>query len=192
MDRPNINPGKLIWSGQHWINYLRRPGEEIDSGKVSLYRTHYSPAGEGTLAFIVIPGDDGFSGICTDNPNLLDHLNDIMQHPFDPQLPVHSATFTRSGQTNEQPAWTVETETDKIVATWKKSQPEIITEGWAPYYQPGMDYFTLLFFVDEAEIVLNGKPVDGVPYSRDSWSSSIGGERSSCLYALAETMIQTP
>ena len=67
-DEPNSN---LLWSGEHWIRYLRRPGEDVNSGSVSLYKTSYSPAGEGTVAFV---GADGPSGLepmmCTDNRDL--------------------------------------------------------------------------------------------------------------------------
>ena len=27
------------WSGEHWINYLHRSGDDIDSGSISIYHT---------------------------------------------------------------------------------------------------------------------------------------------------------
>jgi hypothetical protein len=63
MSRPRINPGNLVWSGEHWINYLREPGAVSDSGMVSLYHTRYSSAGEGNIAFVDIQGDPGFSAM---------------------------------------------------------------------------------------------------------------------------------
>ena len=44
-----INRKTLFWTGEHWINFLRRPGEEAHSGMVSLYHTHYSAAGAGIV-----------------------------------------------------------------------------------------------------------------------------------------------
>ena len=32
-----INRKTLFWTGEHWINFLRRPGEDAHSGMVSLY-----------------------------------------------------------------------------------------------------------------------------------------------------------
>jgi len=81
MDKPHTNPWKLLWSGQHWLNYLRKPCQEVDSDRVSLYHTHCSPVREGTVACIDIPGEKGFSGICTDNRNLVGYLNHLM-HPL--------------------------------------------------------------------------------------------------------------
>ena len=36
-----VNPGKVFWTGQHWINYLRVPGAKEDSGQVSVWHIHY-------------------------------------------------------------------------------------------------------------------------------------------------------
>lgn len=45
---------------------------------------------------------------------------------------------------------------------------------------------------DEGAITLNGRTVEGRPYVRETWKSSIGGDRSSCVIALSETFIQIP
>ena len=46
MDRSvSVHTGKLIWSGEHWINAIRREGDESPSAWVSLFHTRYSPAG---------------------------------------------------------------------------------------------------------------------------------------------------
>jgi len=189
MSRPDINTGKLLWSGQHWVNYIRKPGDETDSARVSLYHTHYSPSGEGTMAFVVIPGADGLSGICADNKEMVKHLLDFMRHPFDPDLPVFDARFERTGDVTSEPSWNIEAEGVTLTATWKNIQSPLVVEGWAPYFREDRDLFTILFFCKDASVVLNGKPVEGGPYERDIWISSIGGQRSSCLFALSETII---
>jgi hypothetical protein len=46
-------------------------------------------------------------------------------------------------------------------------------------FRQELDFFTMLFFVDEATITLNGQPVPGRPYLREIWRKSIGGDRNS-------------
>ena len=196
MSRPPINPGILVWSGEHWINTLREPGAESDSGKVSLYHTRYSQAGEGNVAFVDIPGDPGCSGVCTDNRQVAQFIIDTMirgkGNPFDRDLPLVDAEITRDGDIRAAPSWIIQTDHDRIVTTWTVQQPPVIAEGFAGLFSEEVDFFTMLFFVDEAAILLNDNPVAGRPYLRETWRKSIGGDRSSCVFALAETMIKVP
>ena len=196
MSRPAINRGKLVWSGERWIVRLREAGADADSGLVSLYHTRYSPAGEGTVAFVDISGEPGFSAVCTDSRELAGWVIDTMIekkfNPFDRDSLILDAEITRAGDIRKDPSWIIRAEHDRIVAAWIPNQPPVIAEGWAPYFGEGVDFFTLLFFVDEASIVLNGQPIAGQPYPRDVWSKSIGGDRSSCVFALAETKIEVP
>ena len=55
----DLSQGPLLWSGEHWILYLRPPGSQVDSGQLSLYYAAYSPAGRGTVAYIDILGSAG-------------------------------------------------------------------------------------------------------------------------------------
>ena len=196
MARPVINPGTLVWSGEHWINYLRKPGDQSDSGMVSLYHTRYSAAGEGNVAFVDIPGNPGFTAVCTDNRRVAQFIIETRirgkGNPFDRDLPVLDAEITRGGYIRKAPSWTIQTEGARILATWRGILPPVIAEGPAPTFREDVDFFTLLFFAEEASITLNGQPVDGRPYVRDIWRKSIGGDRSSCVFALAETMIKVP
>lgn len=50
--------------------------------------------------------------------------------------------------------------------------------------------FTILVFAEKAGIELDGKAVAGAPYLRDVWAKSLGTPRSSCVFALAETMVR--
>ena len=56
--------GTVRWSGEHWISYLRRPGEDSNTGMVSLYNMRYTEAGHGFASFVVIheDGGEGFKG----------------------------------------------------------------------------------------------------------------------------------
>jgi hypothetical protein len=87
------------------------------------------------------------------------------------------------------PSWVIDSGRCQIIATWADIQPPVIAEGPAPTFGPDRDFFTLLFFADSATITCNGLPVKGQTYQRDIWQASIGGNRSSCVFALAETMI---
>ena len=196
VSRPVLNPGTLVWSGEHWINFLRRPGDDSDSGMVSLYHTHYSAAGEGTVAWVHIRGDGGFTVIYTDNeelvPLIVENMGPRRNPAFDHDLPILAAAFARGGDIRRDPSWTISTDERQIVARWLVSQPPAIAEGPSPVFKQGVDFFTILFFTDEASITVSGRAVDGQPYIRDTWRASIGGDRSSCVFALAETMTAVP
>jgi hypothetical protein len=192
MNRPLVNPGTLLWTGQHWVNFIREPGAEADSGMVSLWHTHYCAAGEGTMAYVYIPGNEGFQGICTDNPDIAEFIRSWMQGRgglYDRPLPVVGATFRREGEVRQAPSWVIETEKDQIIATWSHIDPVVILNRSVPTDRA---VWTLLFFTASARIVLNGHLIPGQPYLRDIWKPSIGGDRSSCVFALSETFIQTP
>lgn len=195
MSRPVVNPGRLFWSGEHWINYLRIPGQESDSGMVSLYHTRYSTAGEGAVAFVRIPGLCP-EGLYTDNLEIADFIRSIMIQgrggPFDRDMPVIEARLRRTGDVRFAPGWVIESDEVHIEAIWKELGPAVVTEGPAPTFNPYFDFFTLLFFAQEAQIICNGTQVQGAPYLRDIWKKSIGGDRSSCVFALAETMTRLP
>ena len=195
MSRPVINPGNLTWSGEHWINYIRQPGAENDSGMVSLYHTRFSAAGEGSVAFVDIAGDPDSLGLYTDNQEVAAFIKEMISglgNPFDRELPLVDAQIYREGDVRTSPSWVIESDDNHIVATWSAIQPPVIAEGWAPTFRPDRDFFTMLFFTDEATISLNRSEIEGAPYMRDIWKPSIGGERSSCVFALAETMIIVP
>ncbi|MBN97874.1 MAG: hypothetical protein CME16_01315 [Gemmatimonadetes bacterium] len=195
MSRPVVNPGRLIWSGEHWINYLRLPGATNNNAMVSLYYTRYSAAGEGSVALVDIAGEDGLCGVCTDAPALADFILENMirgsGNPFDRELPLYPARIERGGDIRWAPNWTIEAEGHNIVSTWSSLQPPVIAEGPAPVFSEGRDFFTLLVFTDVASIAMDGRSVPGKPYLHEGWKKSIGGARSSCVFALSETMIET-
>ena len=195
MTRSIINPGTVEWSGEHWISYLRRPGDESNSAMVSLYHTRYSPAGEGTVALVDVTGEPGLKGVCTDSREVadfvLDKLVGVSSTPWDPGLPLVDAEITRGGDIREAPSWTIRAGSNLIETTWSRIGPALIAEGDSPTFTEGFDFFTLLFFADASSIALNGLPSEGAPYQVDTWERSLGGgQRSSCVFALAETKIK--
>ncbi len=184
--------GTIRWSGEHWINYIRRSGEEADSASISLYHTCYSEAGAGTVAFVDIPGA-GFAARCTDNREIADWIFDQLirgrGNQFDRDLPVVDARFDRSGDIRTNPSWTMEADGHTITSTWNLSEPATIHWGPVPSGIPNVQIFALLFFTYDVSLIYNGDSVEGAPYTRDIWQPTIGGDRSSCVFALAETTI---
>ena len=193
MSRPIVNPGTLWWTGQHWIDYLRVPGTETDSGMVSLWHTHYCEAGEGTTVFIDIPGADGYQAICTDNPDVAAFHVDWMKGRggiYDLGLEIVPAEIRREGSILEAPSWVIESGDTRIVAIWKQIEPPVILDGASPKFKEGWDVYSYLYFTWDATITLNGRQIPGEPYPRDIWEPTIGGERSSCVFALSETFVE--
>ena len=184
--------GTVHWSGEHWINYLRRPGEAEDSGSFSLYHTRYSSAGEGTVAFVTIP-DAGIDGVYYDNAELAEWTIENMVrgrgNQFDREMPIFEARLTRAGDVRTKPSWSVEAGGRKVVSSWNVTDPAVIHWGPTPSGTENMHIFSLLYFTCETELAVDGVAVEGRPYTRDIWRTSIGGDRSSCVFALAETTL---
>ena len=193
MERPMVNPGRLFWTGQHWINYVRPAGADENSGMVSLWHSHYSSAGEGNVAFVLIEDGSPYRGICTDNPERAAFIQEWMSGRggmYDRELDINQATFTRSGNVLDAPAWTIDTGKDQIIARWSGLQSPELLEAPSPKLREGWDVFSCLFFAQSAQVMLNGHLIPGDPYKVDIWKPSLGGERSSCVFALSETFIR--
>ena len=190
MSRSPLSLGTLIWSGEHWLNYLRRPGAAADSALISLYHAHYSSAGEGTLAFVDIP--DLFVAACTDNPEFARFIIDTMirgsGHIFDRDLPLLEARCERGGDIRTAPSWNIQTADHHIESTWSALHKPLVAP---PTIHPDI-VFTTFFFADEGLILLNGQKIEGRPYLREDWRQNLGAPHSSAMFALAETMVQTP
>ena len=192
-----VSPGELTWSGEHWVNYLRLPGASSDSGMVSLFNIRWSPAGNGMAAWVWIPGDEGFRAICSGHREVTDFIVEIMAKtaanpPYDDELPVMEASFSQGGDIRRAPSWTIQTGAREIVATWTQIRPVVIANGTWPPCPSGNYCFSLLHFADGGSISLDGRLVGGAPYTRDIWQRTIGGQRSSCVFALAESFIRLP
>lgn len=187
--------GQLIWAGEHWINYLRPEGAKTDSAQLSLYHSSYSPAGEGHVAYVIISGQ--LEAVCTDNHDLEEFIFETMIHGknalFDRELPVLAASFRRGGDVSASPSWRIELAEHVLEASWECLDEPVMVYRSDPVMQRKRPAFTLLFFSQDAEILWDGVELPGRPYPRDIWREAIGGEaRSSCVFALAETMIQPP
>ncbi len=188
--------GRVNWSGEHWISYLRPPGASADTGMVSLYNMRYTEAGHGFVAFVVIDDEGGpaFKGLCTDNRGLVDFVRERVLHqashpPYDEELPVMEAHFTQAGHVARDPSWTIAAAGREITARWGRIQPVVIAAGPWPGAGPSNYVCSLLHFAEESSITLDGRAVAGRPYPRDIWRPSIGGDRSSCVFAISESLL---
>ena len=183
--------GDLSWSGEHWICMLRESGSP-ETAVVSHYHLRLSPAGPGNVAVIHVPGPHGMHVIATDNEAAAAFAKERFfagrADYFHGDLPVRQATFARSHDGHEGPGWSYQVDGAEISARWFVREPPVVAHG---HFRPGDWAFTVLFFAEQAEIHLNGRRVPGRPFTREIWRPSIGGDRSSCVYALAETFIDT-
>lgn len=181
--------GKLLWSGEHWIAYLRPDGTQRPGAMVSLYHAYISPAGRGTAAFVQIDGENGFTGLCTDSHGFARFVKETQitpAVPYDPEMSVVDAEFRKGGDVLERPCWTISTDSREVVTTWDDLQTPLVAP---PTANPRI-VFTILVFAGKANIDLDGKSMDGDPYPRSIWAKSLGTPMSSCVFALAETMVR--
>ena len=181
--------GDLLWSGEHWIAYLRRSGAARPDRMVSLYHAYTSPAGSGTAAFVQIDGEDGYTGLCTDNTAFARFVKDTQVSPSAPynvEMPMVAASLRKTGDILKRPIWTISAGSHEVVTSWSELQEPLV----GPPTANARIVFTILVFADKAVIELDGRLVDGEPYPRDIWAKSLGTPMSSCVFALAETMVR--
>ena len=182
--------GSLTWSGEHWICMLREPGS-ADTAVVSHYHLRHSPAGPGNVAVIHVPGADGVRVVATDNQAAAAFARERFfarrADYLHGDLPVRRAAFARIGEGQPGAGWRYRFDGAEVAARWFVREPPVAAHGGL---RPGDWCFTVLFFAEEAEMHLDGRRVPGTPFTRDIWRSTIGGDRSSCVYALAETFIE--
>jgi hypothetical protein len=183
-----LQRGSLEWTGEHWISMLRPPGSVQDSAVVSHYSLRICPRGEGNVAVVRIGGEEGVHAVCTDNADMLDWA---IPRCFERAaywhagLPVLESTFTRWGDATREAGWRIQTEDGhEIVTGWTVTDPPVVMN--TPW-RDDQEVFSILYFTDEATVELDGGAVAGNPYPRDIWKDTLGGDRSSCVFALSES-----
>jgi len=189
-ERPELNTGKLVWSGEHWINAIRPEGDEEPSAWFSLFHTRYSEVGEGNALQLVVP-EVGLEMICADNMRVGQWVKEkffARSSVRTPDAPVVQAEFSREGATHSHPSWVVEVDSHRVAARWTVTEPPTIAYG---PFREGVEFFTILFFTMESTVEVDGRQIEGKPYLRDIWKPTIGGDRSSSVFALSESLIET-
>src|ERR1043166_4763283 len=172
----SLHPGKLVWSGEHWISGLRPPGPDSPTAWASLFHTRYSLAGEGNVAQVILASQPRVSFIGTDNPPLCEFIRrEFLSKSSvqDPRAEVVNATFQRIGDIRRDTAWIIETASHRVTARWIVTEPPVIAHG---SFRAGTEHFTVLFFTNQSTVELDGRAIEGGPYPRDIWKKSIGGD----------------
>lgn len=185
---------KLVWSGEHWILYLRRPGEAENSGSVSLYHTSYSAAGEGTVAFARSDEAGLESVLFAESSTLAEFVVENVvawgASPFERDTPIVNASFKRGGDVRSAPTWRIEAGGDVVEVEWSDLEPEVVMDQ--PLESGGVTVVhSVLFFGASATMRVNDRLVEGEPFVRESWRRAIGRPGSSCCFALAETFMSS-
>lgn len=193
-----------IWCGIHYLLYLRRPGEERDCARLSLFQTEYSPGGGGHAAFLyldpaslrsaqAVAGAPGMrpqkppapvNAVYTDNPDMAGWLYNRMYRDGDNPLAecgeaVVTARFGRSGDMRRRLRYSIDTAQSHITATWGGLEPPFVHHGLGGR----STVYTYCFFVvaARASLVVNGEAAPGEIYLRQDWVPLVGRPLSSCL-----------
>ena len=108
------------------------------------------------------------------------------QHP-----PVFDARLARGDRTGDERSWSIQTPDLDLQVVWRAFETPVVSyRGDDPEVYAQRSLFNVLLFAREAEVHANGVRIDGAPYTDGRWRPVIGGgDRSSCVVALAETFI---
>ena len=177
-----------IWCGIHYLLYLRRPGEEEDCARFSLFQTEFSPAGGGHAAFLYLDAASLSAplnnAVYTDNPEMADWLYNRMYRDSDNQLAecgetVTAARFGRSGDLTRRLTFSIDTAHRQIAATWAGLEPPFVHHGQGA----SSSVYTYCFFVvaTRASLRVDDETVPGAIYDRQDWIPLVGRPLSSCL-----------
>ncbi len=188
--------GALRWVGEHWVCGLQGE-EEGETARVSLYHTHASSAGEGVVAYVSIRGEavPPVLGVFTDNRALAAWVHDAWGGgrggPFGQDPPVFDAHLARGDRAGDERSWTIRSPDLDLQVRWRAFETPVVSyRGDDPAVYAQRSLFNVLLFAREADIHANGVRVPGAPYADGRWRPVIGGgDRSSCVVALAETFI---
>jgi len=203
MSRPIVNPGKVLWAGDHLLLYLRPAGAAEDTTRVSHYRTYYAGGGSGNVALVSIDlagrgGRTELRAIYTDNPALTDWMRTSFFYPDNPlrdsSLEVRPGTFSSDGGIGAGNTHRVVIRGDghEVVAVYDDFEVPFYFEAPAGGLRADRDVFSFLCPARTATVTLDGKAAAGVPYPRDTWTASTGQPRSSALIGASEVILQAP
>ena len=179
----------LVWTGEHWMGYLKAPGDDAYTGAVSIYRTFYGSAGTGDVAFVNVPG---FQVLVTESRELSRFILEERGvkwegSPFSQDSPIVEGEFSWRGDVRTAPSCRIEADGHMVEAVWPNPWDPVILDR--PVYDPDGKavIHSLLFFTDDFNITHDGQRVEGSAYVREDWETSIGQAGTSAVFALAET-----
>ena len=188
----SVSNPKFLWSGEHWILYLRQPGEFINTVSVSLYKTIYSNAGIGTVCLLQSDPKYGIEPkLLTDNREVAEFVRKYIiswkVSPFSDTVVTQDAKFELAGDIRINPEWHIVFEGQKVIAKWFDLEPCILVNS--PIDEDNITVaHSLLTFCKGGTVSLNENNVEGELFIRDTWKNLLGEPKSSGCFALSETL----
>jgi hypothetical protein len=189
-----IHTGEMVHAMDHLVLDLAGP----DHG--SVYFTIYSltmmrDVGPGLVALMRVETTDDVVDLCFGETT---ELAERMQHRLrniDPDGPglEHAplqASIRRLPAPDQEMRWIVESAEHTVSAHWSAAEPAFWLSAPAPTFHPTRDYATVMVGYRQAELVIDGRPVQGEPYDHAFWEERLERPFSSCHAALAETAVE--
>ena len=104
---------------------------------------------------------------------------------------MFDARLARGDRCEDERSWTIKAPEVTLQVVWRRFETPVVSyRGDDPAVYAQRSLFNVLLFAREAQIDANGVRIDGAPYTDGRWRPVIGGgDRSSCVVALAETFI---
>ena len=170
-----------VWSGIHYLLYLREAGAEEDCARFSLFETEYSPAGGGHAGFLHIePGcmpSAPASAVYTDNPEMAVWMYDRMYRDSDNSLAacgdrVITARFGRGGDMRQRLGYSIDSVDGTVGAAWTDLEAPFVHHGAAG--KSGLYTYCLFVVANGAGLEVNGEMVPGDLYARQDWIALVG------------------
>ena len=101
---------EFLWSGEHWILYLKTPSNSINSVSVSLYKTNYSHVGTGIVCLLETEDKYGIKPVLlTDNKDVANFVTENIiswkVSPFKKNIVIKDAKFEFKGDIRINPEW---------------------------------------------------------------------------------------
>ena len=195
---------EVVWTGEHWIVYLKNHQNQADVARVSLYKVAYSRQGDGHVAFIDAP-EWKLSGIYSDDQRVAKFIsrtvsrgasnNNLLKRDMEYFPATFAFQFQRDGKEKTPPTWRIETDSHELEVAWENVHDPLALHGDGPVTRGATVTHSLLFFANSATIRITNKgekkpkaeQVPGVVYVREDWLQTIGRQGTSAVFALSET-----
>ena len=202
MNRPSINPGRVVWSGERHVIFLKESEDSDFAALITLFKVVLSPFGKGTAA-VVLASPDQETGwpkapnlVLADNQSLARWLLDGWLRKMPPfafrkglkgaaWLDLHSASWIPGDLKTESKAklYAPDLELELI---WKDLGCPIPLAVSASSSETGEhEMHSVLIEAGSSTVTLNGRMIQGSP---TNWRR-FGLDMSSASLSVSETWI---
>tara|TARA_Y100001934_G_C12294949_1_gene746867 strand:- start:207 stop:776 length:570 start_codon:yes stop_codon:yes gene_type:complete len=182
---------EFLWSGEHWILYLKTRSNSINSVSISLYKTNYSHVGTGIVCLLETEDKYGIKPVLlTDNKDVanfvIENIISWKVSPFKKNIVIKDAKFEFKGDIRINPEWHIYFDEKIVVASWLELEDAILLNNNIQNKPSVIN--SILKFSDKAFVNVNGVKIDGEVFLRNEWTRLIGEPKSSSCFALSETI----